>query len=92
MAFRSGGMVLAVVATAFMIAPGLSAAAQFNGPGFVAANASDRMGGGAGKGATAKATTGKKIKSKADERMGGGAGKGGPGKTKRMNPIQPVHR
>jgi hypothetical protein len=55
MGVRFGGMLLAVVMTAFVIAPG-SAWAQFNVPGF--SGSTDRMGGGGGgKGATGKAVT-----------------------------------
>lgn len=74
MSIRFSGMLLAVVTTAFIITPG-SAWAQFNVPGVGGSNTSDRMGGGGGgKGATGKATTGKIGKSNAGKRMGGGGG------------------
>jgi hypothetical protein len=72
MGIRSSGMLLAVVATVFAIAPG-SALAQFNMPGFGGggATSSERMGGGGGgKGAT----TVKSSKSNTSDRMGGGGG------------------
>ena len=52
MGIRLGGMLLAVVTTAFVIAPGSSALAQFNMPGLGGggATSSDRMGGGGGAG------------------------------------------
>jgi hypothetical protein len=72
MGIRFSGMLLAVVTTAFVIAPG-SAWAQFNVPGF--GGSVDRMGGGGGgKGATGKATTVKSSKSNTSDRMGGGGG------------------
>lgn len=88
MGIRLGGLLLAVVTTAFV--PG-SAWAQFNLPGSGGATSSDRMGGGGGKGATGKKTTVKSSKSNTSDRMGGGGGKGAgklnpqpepPGKTK----------
>jgi hypothetical protein len=75
MGIRFGGMVLAVVTTAFVIAPGSSALAQFNLPGIGGSNTSDRMGGGGGtgKGTAAKTTT-------SDRMGGGGGGKGAAGR------------
>jgi hypothetical protein len=77
---------LAVVTTAFVVAPGVSALAQFNLPGVGGSNTtSDRMGGGVGKSkagsSAAKTTT--STKSNTVDRMGGGGGgkgatKGGP--------------
>src|SRR3954469_8923336 len=83
MGIRFNGMLLAVVTTAFVIGPGLSASAQFAVPGFGGSNTSDRMGGGGGgKGATGKTTTVKNSKSNTSDRMGGGGGgKGATGKT-----------
>jgi hypothetical protein len=77
MGIRFSGMLLAAVTTAFVVAPGSAALAQFNMPGLGSggATSSDRMGGGGGgKGATGKAATGKS--SNTGERMGGGGGKG----------------
>lgn len=80
MGVRLSGMLLALVTTAFAIAPG-SASAQLNVPGF--GGSTDRMGGGGGgKGATAKSTTVKSSKSNTSDRMGGGGGKGAA----RLNP------
>jgi hypothetical protein len=85
MSIRFSGILLAVVMTAFAIAPG-SAWAQFNVPGFGGSTSSDRMGGGGGgKGATGKAMTPKTGKSKADERMGGGGGAKGAAGRKNLN-------
>ena len=71
MSIRSRGTLLAAVTAAFVIAPGLSALAQFSPPGFGGSNTSDRMGGGGGgKGATAA----KSSKSNTSDRMGGGGG------------------
>jgi hypothetical protein len=88
MGIRLGGMLLAVVTTAFVIAPGSSALAQFNMPGLGGAGAtsSDRMGGGGGgKAATGKAMTGKTNKANTGERMGGGGGKGTASRGKNLN-------
>jgi hypothetical protein len=77
MGIRLSGMLLAAVTTAFVIAPGSSALAQFNMPGFGGggATSSERMGGGGGgKGATGKAMTGKGSTSNTSDRMGGGGG------------------
>src|SRR3954463_4519753 len=80
------GMLLAVVTTAFVIGPGLSASAQFNVPGFGGSNTSDRMGGGGGgKGATGKTTTVKSSKSNTSDRMGGGGGKGTANRGRNLN-------
>jgi len=85
MGIRSRGTLLAAVTAAFVIAPALSASAQFNPPGFGGSNTSDRMGGGGGgKGATAK-TTAKSSKSNTSERMGGGGGKGSANRAKNLN-------
>jgi hypothetical protein len=62
MGIRFSGMLLAVVTTAFVIAPGSSASAQFNVPGVGGGATSDRMGGGGGKGAAGQATTVKSSK------------------------------
>ena len=85
MSIRFSGMLLAVVTTACVIAPGPSALAQFNMPGLGGgAASSDRMGGGGGgKGATGKAATGKS--SNTGERMGGGGGKGSAGRGRNLN-------
>jgi hypothetical protein len=81
MGIRFSGMLVAVVTTAFVIAPG-SAWAQFNVPGF--GGSTDRMGGGGGgKGATGKAATGKS--SNTGERIGGGGGKGTANRGKNLN-------
>jgi hypothetical protein len=81
MSIRFSGILLAVVTTACVIAPG-SAWAQFNVPGF--GGSTDRMGGGGGgKGATGKAATGKS--SNTGERMGGGGGKGSASRVKNLN-------
>jgi hypothetical protein len=84
MGIRFSGMLLAVVTTAFVIGPGLSASAQFNVPGFGGSNTSDRMGGG-GKGATGKTTTVKSSKSNTSDRMGGGGGKGTANRGRNLN-------
>jgi len=79
MGIRFSGMLLAVVTTAFVIAPGLPALAQFNLPGVGGSNTSDRMGGGGGtaKGTAAKTTT--STQSNTVDRMGGGGGARGGG-------------
>ena len=57
MGIRFSGMVLAVVTTAFVIAPASSTLAQFGMPGGGGLTTGDRMGGGGGgKGATQRAT------------------------------------
>jgi hypothetical protein len=85
MGIRSRGTLLAAVTAAFVIAPGLSALAQFSSPGFGGSNTSDRMGGGGGgKGATAKTTTVKSSKSNTSDRMGGGGGAKAGGGVNRM--------
>jgi hypothetical protein len=84
MGIRFSGMLLAVVTTAFVIAPGLSALAQFNLPGVGGSNTtSDRMGGGGGKasGSAAKTTTINNSKSNNLRMGGGGGGKGAAGVT-----------
>ena len=80
MSIRSRGTLLAAVTAAFVIAPGLSALAQFSPPGFGGSNTSDRMGGGGGKGATAV----KSSKSNTSDRMGGGGGTKAGGGVNRM--------
>jgi hypothetical protein len=83
MGIRFSGMLLAVVTTAFVIAPGSSALAQFNLPGVGGSNTSDRMGGGPGKKAAGTA-----AKTPTSDRMGaGGGGKGatGPAESKKLN-------
>jgi hypothetical protein len=86
MGIRFSGMLLAVVTTAFVIGPGLSASAQFAVPGFGGSNTSDRMGGGGGgKGATGKTTTVKSSKSNTSDRMGGGGGKGTANRGRNLN-------
>src|SRR4051812_12854697 len=88
MSIRFSGMLLAVVTTAFVIALGPSALAQFNMPGIGGGGvtATDRMGGGGGgKGATGKTTTVKSSKSNTSDRMGGGGGKGTANKGRNLN-------
>jgi hypothetical protein len=87
MGIRFNGMLLAVVTTAFVIAPGSSALAQFNLPGAGGPTATDRMGGGGGaKGATQRAKNLNTSRSNVD-RMGGGGGKGstGPANAVKLN-------
>jgi hypothetical protein len=84
MGIRFSGMLLAVATTAFVIAPGLSALAQFNLPGVGGSNTtSDRMGGGGGakgtSGPAAKTTTLNASKSNHYRMGGGGGGKGASG-------------
>jgi hypothetical protein len=82
MGIRFNGMLLAVVTTAFVIAPGLSALAQFNLPGAGGLNTSDRMGGGGGgKGGTQRAKNLNTSRSNVDRMGGGGGGKGATGST-----------
>ena len=81
MGIRFNGMLLAVVTTAFVIAPGLSALAQFNLPGSGGLNTSDRMGGGGGKGGTQRAKNLNTSRSNVDRMGGGGGGKGATGST-----------
>lgn len=82
MGIRCSGALLAAVTAVFAIAPGLSALAQFSPPGI--GGSSDRMGGGAGKGAGAKTTTVKSSKSNTSDRMGGGGGTKAGSAVKRM--------
>ena len=86
MGIRFNGMLLAVVAMAFVIAPGSSALAQFNLPGAGGPTATDRMGGGGGKGGTQRAKNLNTSRSNVD-RMGGGGGKGatGPANAVKLN-------
>jgi hypothetical protein len=75
-------MLLAAVTTAFVIAPGSSALAQFNMPGLGGggATSSDRMGGGGGaKGGTQRAKNLNTSRSNVDRMGGGGGGKGATG-------------
>jgi hypothetical protein len=82
MGIRFNGMLLAVVTTAFVIAPGSSALAQFNLPGAGGLNTSDRMGGGGGaKGGTQRAKNLNTSRSNVDRMGGGGGGKGAAGVT-----------
>src|ERR1043165_9099504 len=75
------GMVLPVVTTAFVIAPGSSAPAQFGG-----LNTSDRMGGGGGgKGATQRAKNLNTSRSNVDRMGGGGGGKGATSDAVKLN-------
>jgi hypothetical protein len=88
MGIRWNGMLLAVVTTAFVMAPGWSAQAQFNLPGTGGANTSDRMGGGGGgKGATQRARNLNTSRSNVDRMGGGGGGKGaaGPANAVKLN-------
>jgi hypothetical protein len=68
MSIRSGGTLLAAVTAAFVIAPALSALAQFNPTGFGGTGQTT------GQGTTAKTTTVKSSKSNTSDRMGGGGG------------------
>jgi hypothetical protein len=75
MGIRFSGMVLAVVTTAFVIAPGSSALAQLNVPGAGGPNTGDRMGGGGGgKGGMQTATKNLNTSRSNVNRMGGGGG------------------
>jgi hypothetical protein len=75
MGIRFNGMLLAVVTTAFVIAPGSLALAQFNLPGAGGPAGTDRMGGGGGaKGGTHRAKNLNTSKSNSSDRMGGGGG------------------
>jgi hypothetical protein len=92
MGIRFSGMLLAVVTTTFVIAPGLSALAQFNLPSVGGPNTSDRMGGGGGaKGSTQRTKNLNSSRSNVNRMGGGGGAKGAvqlnpqpepPGKTK----------
>jgi hypothetical protein len=74
MGIRFSGMLLAVVTTTFVIAPGLSALAQFNLSSVGGSNTSDRMGGGGGaKGSTQRTKNLNSSRSNVN-RMGGGGG------------------
>jgi hypothetical protein len=87
MGIRFNGMLLAVVTTAFVIAPGSSALAQFGLPG-AGVNTSDRMGGGGGgKGGTQRAKNLNTSRSNVDRMGGGGGGKGatGPANAVKLN-------
>ena len=85
MGIRFSGMVLAVVTTAFLIAPGSSALAQFGLPGAGGGvNTGDRMGGGGGgKGATQKNLN--TSRSNVDRMGGGGGGKGATQRATNLN-------
>ena len=86
MGIRFSEMLLAIVTTAFVIAPGSSALAQFNLPGAGGPTATDRMGGGGGaKGGTHRAMN--PNTSRSNDRMGGGGGKGaaGPANAVKLN-------
>jgi len=88
MGIRFSGMVLAVVMTALVIAPGSSALAQFGLPGPGGVNTGDRMGGGGGgKGATQRAKNLNTSRSNVDRMGGGGGGKGasGPANAVKLN-------
>jgi hypothetical protein len=88
MGIRFNGMLLAVVTTAFLIAPGSAALAQFNLPGGGGLNTSDRMGGGGGaKGGTQRAKNLNTSRSNVDRMGGGGGGKGatGPANAVKLN-------
>jgi hypothetical protein len=85
MGIRFSGTLLAAVTAAFVIAPGLSALAQFNPSGFGGtgqatgqgkSTASDRMGGGGGHSVSSGRST---------SRMGGGGGKGSANRSKNLN-------
>ena|SRR5437773_4536860 len=78
MGIRSSGTLLAAVTVAFVIAPGLSALAQFTPPGFGGTGQTT------GQGATAKTTTVKSSKSNTSDRMGGGGGTKAGGAVSRM--------
>jgi hypothetical protein len=85
MGIRLGGMVLAVVTTAFVIAPGSSGLAQFGVPGG-GITGSDRMGGGGGgKGATQRATNLNTSRSNVDRMGGGGGAKGATQRATNLN-------
>lgn len=93
MGIRFSGTLLAAVTAGFVVAPALSALAQFSPSGFGGAgqatgqgksNTTDRMGGGGGKGATARTTTVKSSKSNTSDRMGGGGGTKAGGAANRM--------
>jgi hypothetical protein len=85
MGIRLSGLLLAVVTTAFVIAPGWSARAQFNLPGAGGAN-TDRMGGGGGaKGGTQRATNLNTSRSHVDRMGGGGGGKGATQRATNLN-------
>ena len=73
MGIRSRGTLLAAVTAAFVIAPGLSALAQFSPPGF----------GGTGQ-TTGQGGTVKSSKSNTSDRMGGGGGTKAGGAVNRM--------
>jgi hypothetical protein len=89
MGIRFSGMVLAVVTTAFVIAPGSSAPAQFGMPGGGGLNTSDRMGGGGGaKGGTQRAKNLNTSRSNVDRMGGGGGGKGAT--QRKLAPERPV--
>ena len=86
MGIRFSGMVLAVVTTAFVIAPGSSAPAQFGLPGGGGLNTGDRMGGGGGgKGATQRAKNLNTSRSNVDRMGGGGGGKGATQRATNLN-------
>jgi hypothetical protein len=88
MGIRFNGMLLAVVTTAFVIAPGASALAQFNLPGAGGPTSTDRMGGGGGaKGGTQRAKNLNTSRSNVDRMGGGGGGKGatGPANAVKLN-------
>ena len=85
MGIRFSGMVLAVVTTAFVIAPASSTLAQFGMPGGGGLTTGDRMGGGGGgKGATQRGKNLNTSRSNVD-RMGGGGGKGATQRATNLN-------
>ncbi len=86
MGIRFSGMVLAVVTTALVIAPGSSALAQFGVPGGGGLNTGDRMGGGGGgKGATQRGRNLNTSRSNVDRMGGGGGGKGASADAVKLN-------
>jgi hypothetical protein len=88
MGIRLNGLLPAVVTTAFVMAPGWSARAQFSLPGAGGATTTDRMGGGGGgKGATQRAKNLNTSRSNVDRMGGGGGGKGaaGPANAVKLN-------
>ena len=78
MSIRFSGTLLAAVTAAFVIAPGLSAWAQFNPPGLGGTGQTT------GQGAAAKTNTVKSSKSNTSDRMGGGGGTKAGGAVNRM--------
>jgi hypothetical protein len=78
MSIRFRGTLLAAVTAAFVIAPGLSAWAQFSPPGFGGTGQTT------GQGGTEKTKTVKSSKSNTSDRMGGGGGAKAGGAVNRM--------